>query len=69
MSDIVWQDPPPRTRHQNAGRTQLFVEAWKAQPGRWALYPGTFSSASAGGSYKVAFPGTDMYARWIGGAS
>lgn len=40
--DIKWQDPPPpRSRKYKA-----FYEQLKANPGKWAIFPGSTSQSS-----------------------
>ena len=79
MTDIVWQDPPPNDwggRNSGKGRTQLFVEALKEHPDKWAVYP-TLQGKSIG-VYRQKFPDVewtvrkrpdgrvDVYARYRG---
>lgn len=73
MSDeIVWQSPPEDRRR--AGARRRFVEALKARPGEWAIYPSKTGHASAVAcNFRKDFHGVEtivvnrvVYARWIG---
>lgn len=79
MSDeMQWRDPPvARASTARYGKLKTFVEALKAHPGKWALYPNT-SHTQAATTNRRYYPGTewttrkrddgtcDLYGRWVG---
>lgn len=83
MSDIVWQDPPATVSVGRRGCVDRFVEALRANPGRWALYSADMS-ANIASQQQRKHPGTEwttrtlpkpaprhraaIYARWVGEA-
>lgn len=54
LDDIIWEDPPVLNAGRPADPAKAeFIEALKAHPGKWAIYPRDFpSSGSAGGFSK-----------------
>lgn len=46
MSDIVWEDPPPKATHKRASKVAPFFDALREHPGKWALYKEASTSAS-----------------------
>lgn len=76
---IVWEEPPPQPR-SDRGAVREFVDALKANPGKWAKYPRDFSNPSTAYQNQRRYPGSDWssrsnsdgtytyYARWIGEA-
>lgn len=74
MTELVWQDPPPRRKDANSYAAE--IEALKANPGKWALITKDWKTSSAPSAFKQAGcettsrrnPGTDksfsVYARF-----
>lgn len=76
MSDAIeWQDPPPRRTRRSwhaangdARRPEYkaFYEQLKANPGRWAIFPGsvTMSKRLAHQGFERAMRDDVIYLRW-----
>jgi hypothetical protein len=64
--ELEFVDEPPQTvnsRWRRDGIAQQFAEALKANPGKWARYPGSIKSTSSLSVYRRNFPDLEWAGR------
>lgn len=52
MTELVWQDPPPRRTDLDSYASE--IEALKTNPGKWALITKTWKTTAAPAAFKQA---------------
>jgi hypothetical protein len=68
MTDIEWAEPPPlHTGRRSSKPNEEFVAALRANPGRWARYPGQYkrgnSAAATGSRLTAIYPDIEWTSR------
>lgn len=66
MTDIIWEDPPPKTRSGPKSRSETFVAELEKHPGRWAKW-GVFTHPAAATRLKKKYPHIEWTARHVDG--
>jgi hypothetical protein len=64
MTDIEWADPPPKAKAgPKGGKWQIFTNALRANPGKWAKAPGVYQTTSTSSGLARRFPDIEWTAR------
>lgn len=63
---VIWEEPPPSGRASSSGKWRWFADELRANPGRWARFPGVGLPDKKGywTGYEFAKRGKVTYARF-----